>query len=59
MLAAIAPYLAALLAMTFAAVSALTIIYSVNRFDPPGADTPAGKGAAPAAAEKPHDIVAA
>jgi hypothetical protein len=59
MLAAIAPYLVALSAMTFAAVSALAIIYSVNRFDPPGADAPAEKGAAPAAAEKPHEIVAA
>jgi hypothetical protein len=41
MFADIAPYLMALSAMTFAALSAVTLISWVDRFDPPAADTPA------------------
>ena len=59
MLAAIAPYLVAFSAMAFAALSALTLIYSVNRWDPPGAEGPTAKGTAPRVAEKPHEVVAA
>ena len=35
MLATIAPYLMSVSAMTFAALSALTLIWSVRRWDPP------------------------
>ena len=34
------PYLMALAAMTFAALSALTLVNWINRFDPPNADAP-------------------
>jgi hypothetical protein len=60
MFADVAPYLMALAAMSFAALSALTIIRSVNRFDPPEVNEPTAPPANVAApADHSHDPVAA
>ena len=40
MLGVVAPYLVAVSAMLFAGLSALTLIYTVNHFDPPAAELP-------------------
>ena len=50
MLASIAPYLTAFVAMCFAATSAFTLVRWVNRFDPPSIDGPADKKEQAAAA---------
>jgi hypothetical protein len=48
MLGAAAPYVMAIFAMSFAALSAVSLITMVNHFDPPGHEAPdaAGKRAA-------------
>ena len=50
MLGAATPYIVAVSMMLFSGISALTLIYAIDHFDPPEAPTPAQPAQTPAAA---------